>query len=156
MKPIIDEKLIYFAYFNDEPVGFFIMVPDLNRVIGRFHGKMNLVNKLRLMAILKCTHKADRVFAIIFGVAPEYHGRGIESGIMHEFEQTVARGEIHYKTLELAWMGDFNPVDDTHGGELRLCPPQQDARDLPLPFRPYQGVQALPAPGGETELTETI
>ena len=110
MKPIIDEKLIYFAYFNDEPVGFFIMVPDLNRVIGRFHGKMNLVNKLRLMAILKCTHKADRVFAIIFGVAPEYHGRGIESGIMHEFEQTVARGEIHYKTLELAWMGDFNPV----------------------------------------------
>ena len=110
MKPIIDEKLIYFAYFYDEPVGFFIMVPDLNRVIGRFHGKMNLVNKLRLMAILKCTHKADRVFAIIFGVAPEYHGRGIESGIMHEFEQTVARGEIHYKTLELAWMGDFNPV----------------------------------------------
>ena len=110
MKPIIDEKLIYFAYFNDEPVGFFIMVPDLNRVIGRFHGKTNLVNKLRLMAILKCTHKADRVFAIIFGVAPEYHGRGIESGIMHEFEQTVARGEIHYKTLELAWMGDFNPV----------------------------------------------
>ena len=110
MKPIIDPNIIFFAYFNDEPVGFFIMVPDLNRVIGRFHGKMNLVNKLRLMAILKCTHKADRVFAIIFGVAPEYHGRGIESGIMHEFEQTVARGEIHYKTLELAWMGDFNPV----------------------------------------------
>ena len=110
MKTIIYEQLIYFADFNYEPVGFFIMVPDLNRVIGRFHGKMNLVNKLRLMAILKCTHKADRVFAIIFGVAPEYHGRGIESGIMHEFEQTVARGEIHYKTLELAWMGDFNPV----------------------------------------------
>ena len=110
MKPIIDEKLIYFAYFNDEPVGFFIMVPDLNRVIGRFHGKLNLVNKLRLMAMLKFTHKADRVFAIIFGVTPEFHGRGIESGIMHEFERAVACGDIHYKTLELAWMGDFNPV----------------------------------------------
>ena len=110
MKPIIDEKLIYFAYFNDEPVGFFIMVPDLNRVIGRFHGKLNLVNKLRLMAMLKFTHKADRVFAIIFGVTPEFHGRGIESGIMHEFGRAVACGDIHYKTLELAWMGDFNPV----------------------------------------------
>ena len=110
MKPIIDEKLIYFAYFNDEPVGFFIMVPDLNRGIGRFHAKLNLVNKLRLMAMLKFTHKADRVFAIIFGVTPEFHGRGIESGIMHEFERAVARGDIHYKTLELAWMGDFNPV----------------------------------------------
>lgn len=110
MKPIIDERLIYFAYFNDEPVGFFIMVPDLNRVIGRFHGKLNLINKLRLMFLLRCTNKADRVFAIIFGVAPEFHGRGIESGIMHEFEQAVGRGEINYKTLELAWMGDFNPV----------------------------------------------
>lgn len=110
MKPIIDEKLIYFAYFNDEPVGFFIMVPDLNRVIGRFHGKFNILNKLRLLAMLKWTRKADRVFAIIFGVAPEFHGRGIESGIMHEFERSLERGEIHYKTLELAWMGDFNPV----------------------------------------------
>ncbi len=110
MKPIIDEKLIYFAYFNDEPVGFFIMVPDLNRVIGRFHGKFHIINKLRLMAMLRFTRKADRVFAIIFGVTPEFHGRGIESGIMYEFEQAVQRGEIHYKTLELAWMGDFNPV----------------------------------------------
>ena len=39
MKPIIDEKLIYFAYFNDEPIGFFITVPDLNRIIGKFNGK---------------------------------------------------------------------------------------------------------------------
>lgn len=110
MKPIIDEKLIYFAYFNDEPVGFYIMVPDLNRVIGRFHGKMNSINKLRLWAMLKFTGKADRVFGIIFGVAPEFHGRGIESGIIYEFEKAVRSGKVNYKTLELAWMGDFNPV----------------------------------------------
>ena len=110
LKPIIDEKLIYFAFFNDEPVGFFIMVPDLNRVIGRFHGKLNLINQLRLIFMLRFTHKADRIFAIIFGVSPEYHGRGIESAIMHEFELAVGRGEIKYKTLELAWMGDFNPL----------------------------------------------
>ncbi len=109
MKPIIDEKLIYMAYFNDEPVGFFIMVPDLNRVIGRFHGKLNLINKIRLWGMLKLTHKADRIFAIIFGVTPEMHGKGIESGIIHEFESEVAKG-MHYKSLELAWVGDFNPI----------------------------------------------
>ena len=27
MKPIIDPEIIFFAYFNDEPIGFFIMVP---------------------------------------------------------------------------------------------------------------------------------
>jgi GNAT superfamily N-acetyltransferase len=111
LKPIIDEKLIYFAYFNDEPIGFYIMVPDLNRVIGRFGGKFNLINKVRLMLMLKFTHKADRVFGLIFGVVPEFHGKGIESGIIHEFEQAVGRGEVKkYKTMELAWVGDFNPV----------------------------------------------
>jgi GNAT superfamily N-acetyltransferase len=110
LKPIIDEKLIYFAYFNDEPIGFYIMVPDLNRVIGRFNGKLNIVNKIRLMWMLKLTKKADRVFGIIFGVTPEFQGKGIESGIIHAFEQAVARGEVNYKSLELAWMGDFNPV----------------------------------------------
>ncbi len=111
MRPIIDEKLIYFAYFNDEPIGFFIMVPDLNRVIGRFNGKMNLINKLRLWYLIKIAHKADRIFGIIFGVTPEFQGKGIESGIICEFERQVAQGNIsNYKSLELAWMGDFNPV----------------------------------------------
>lgn len=27
MKPLIDPNIIFFAYFNDEPIGFFITVP---------------------------------------------------------------------------------------------------------------------------------
>ena len=110
LKPIIDERLIYFAYFNDEPIGFFIMVPDLNRVIGRFNGRFGLINKLRLLAMLKFTHKADRIFGISFGVTPGLHGKGIEAGIIREFEKQVALGKIPYRSLELAWIGDFNPV----------------------------------------------
>jgi GNAT superfamily N-acetyltransferase len=110
LKAIIDERLIYFAYFNDEPIGFFIMVPDLNRVIGRFGGKLNLINKIRLWGMLKLTHRADRIFAIIFGVSPEFHGKGIESGIIHRFETEIAKGDMPYKSLELAWVGDFNPI----------------------------------------------
>lgn len=108
LRPIIDERLIYFAYYNDEPIGFFIMVPDLNRVIGAFDGKLNWWNKLRLMWALKVSHKADRIFGLIFGVSPEFHGKGIESGIIREFEKQVDR--LPYKSLELAWIGDFNPV----------------------------------------------
>lgn len=109
LKPIIDPELVYFAYFNDEPIGFFIMIPDLNRIIGRFNGRFGLINKLRFLWLLKVAHKADRVFGLIFGVTPEYHGKGIEAGIIREFEKKVARG-LHYNSLELAWIGDFNPV----------------------------------------------
>ena len=108
LRPIIDEKLIYFAYHNDEPIGFFVMIPDLNRIIGDFHGKLNWWNKLRLMWALKVSRKADRAFGLIFGVSPEYHGKGVESGMIYAFEQEVK--ELPYKSLELAWIGDFNPV----------------------------------------------
>ena len=72
LRPIIDERLIYFAYYNDEPIGFFIMVPDLNRVIGSFNGKFGWWNKLRLMWALKVAHKADRIFGLIFGVTRNF------------------------------------------------------------------------------------
>ncbi len=108
LRPIVDERLIYFAFFNDEPIGFFIMIPDLNRIIGKFNGKLNWWNKLRMVWDLKVAKRADRVFGLIFGVTPEFHGKGIESGIIREFEKQVDR--LPYKSLELAWIGDFNPV----------------------------------------------
>ena len=49
-------------------------------------------------------------FFTIF-VLPEYQGKGIESAIMaHIFENYVRAGRSPYKTFELAWIGDFNPV----------------------------------------------
>lgn len=110
MKLIIDPHLIYLAFHKGEPIGFYIMVPDLNKGIGDFNGKLNLFNTLRLLYRIK-TKKLDRIFAIIFAVTPEYQGRGIESGIINCFEQTVKAGKCkQYKEMELAWMGDFNPV----------------------------------------------
>ena len=75
---------------------------------GSFNGKFGWWNKLRLMWALKVAHKADRVLGLIFGVTPEFHGKGIEAGIIREFEKAVPK--LPYKSLELAWIGDFNPV----------------------------------------------
>ena len=109
LKPIIDERLIHFAYFNDEPIGFYISLPDLNRTIGAFNGKLNLFNKLRLLFSLKFSKRSDRIFCLIFAVIPEFHGKGVESGLMNSFEREMESGS-KYKTMELAWIGDFNPV----------------------------------------------
>lgn len=111
MKPIIDPNLVWFATLHDEPVGFFVMLPDLNRLIGRFDGKLGWWNKLRLMWDLKVARKCDRIFALIFGIAPEYHGRGVESGCMRAMiEGFLSTPACRYKTIEFAWIGDFNPV----------------------------------------------
>ena len=110
MKPIIDPHIIFFAYFNDEPIGFFITVPDLNRLIGKFNGKFGLCQKLRLMWDLKVRKSCDRIFGIIFGITPEFHGKGVESAIMVKYYEFLELTKNPYKTMELAWIGDFNPV----------------------------------------------
>ena len=111
LKPIIDPNIIFFAYFNDEPIGFFVMVPDLNCIIGKFKGKFGIINKLRLMWNLKVTKSADRIFGIIFGITPQYQGKGVESFMMNHILETYIRSKRNpYKTVEFAWIGDFNPV----------------------------------------------
>ncbi|WP_418982164.1 hypothetical protein [Alistipes sp.] len=110
MKPLIDPNIIFFAYFNDEPIGFFITVPDLNRLIGKFNGKFGWWQKLRLLWDLKVRKQGDRIFGVIFGIAPEFHGKGVESAIMVKYWHFMMEQQTRYKTLELAWIGDFNPV----------------------------------------------
>ena len=110
MKPIIDPNIIFFAYFNEEPIGFFITVPDLNRLIGKFNGKFGLRQKLRLMWDLKVRKSCDRIFGIIFGITPEFHGKGVESAIMVKYYEFLEMTKNQYKSMELAWIGDFNPV----------------------------------------------
>ena len=109
LKPIVDKRLLYFAYYDKEPIGFFIMVPDINQSIKKFNGKLGWWQKLQLMSDLR-NKKVDRVFGIIFGVAPEYQGKGVEAGLIRRFEIMLNEEKPHYKTLELAWVGDFNPV----------------------------------------------
>ena len=111
LKPISDRDIIYFAYHKDEPIGFFVMVPDLNCIIGKFNGKFGIVEKLRLVWDLKIRKACDRAFGIIFGITPEFQGKGIESAIMaHMLRNYMQKGRSPYKSLEFAWIGDFNPV----------------------------------------------
>ena len=111
LKPIIDPNIIFFTYYNDEPVGFFVMVPDLNCIIGKFKGRFGIIEKLRLLWELKVKRSADRIFGIIFGIAPEFQGKGLESFMMcYILENYIRSDRNHYKTVEFAWIGDFNPV----------------------------------------------
>ncbi|MFI3330934.1 MAG: hypothetical protein R3Y38_03940 [Rikenellaceae bacterium] len=110
LKLIIDPRLIIFAYYQGNPVGFYVSLPDLNRVIGSFNGKLNIINKLKLIFNLKIRRKADRIFGLIFGVIPEFQGKGLESGLFEVFEKEMREKKLKYKTMELAWIGDFNPV----------------------------------------------
>ena len=106
-KAFLDEELIWFAYFNDKPIAFFILYPDLNQIIKYFRGKLHFLNLLRFI-YFKATHKMTRMRAVAGGVNPSYQNSGIESVIFLKL-YNVFRKKRWYKELELSWVGDFNP-----------------------------------------------
>ena len=106
-KAFFDEELIWFAYFNNKPVAFFILYPDLNQIIKFFRGRLHLWNKIRFV-YFKATHKMTRMRAVAGGVNPSHQNSGIESVIFLQL-YNVFKKKRWYKELELSWVGDFNP-----------------------------------------------
>jgi len=106
-KFILDEDLIWFAYYNGKPIAFFIIYPDLNQILRKMNGKLHLFNKLRLIYHKKI-HTMTRMRAVIAGVDPKFQNIGIESVIFKKLYE-VFRRKTYYRELELSWVGDFNP-----------------------------------------------
>jgi GNAT superfamily N-acetyltransferase len=106
-KVFVDEELIWFAYYYDRPIAFFILYPDLNQIIKHFNGRLHLWNKLRFL-YFKNTHKMSWMRAVAGGVHPSHQNSGIESAIFLQL-YNVFRRKRWYRELELSWVGDFNP-----------------------------------------------
>lgn len=122
MKPILDEKLMWFAYYNDEPVAFFLMLPELNQIFKHLNGKLDLIGKLKVV-YYKLTKHVTKAFGIIFGIVPEHQGKGVDGAIVMAFGEHALKPGYQYKELEMNWIGDFNPVMmrlvEQIGGQIR-------------------------------------
>jgi hypothetical protein len=106
-KAVIDEQLIWFAYYNGKPISFFILFPDLNQILRHFNGKLNWMNILRFLYYKK-THEMTRMRAIVGGVHPSYQNSGVESAIFFQVYEALKK-KPWFKELELSWVGDYNP-----------------------------------------------
>jgi len=42
MMPVVEEKIVWFAYYKDEPIALFLNLPDLNQWFRHLHGKFGL------------------------------------------------------------------------------------------------------------------
>ncbi|MCS7018262.1 MAG: hypothetical protein NZM34_04035 [Bernardetiaceae bacterium] len=109
MAPILDPKIIYFAYYKEEPIAFYINIPDLNQALKVMNtGKFNLLGIIRFLWF-KLTKDFDKMVGLVFGVVPEFQGRGVESAIVGYARQITNVKNFRYKHLEMNWIGDFNP-----------------------------------------------
>ncbi len=110
LKPILDERLVWFAYFDDEPVGFMIMIPEMNQVFKHVNGKMNLAGKLRFLWYFKVRKVCNKALALIFGFVEEHQRKGLEGAMVYAFRDVALAKGFPYREIELNWIGDFNPT----------------------------------------------
>lgn len=107
MKPVIDEKIIWFVYYKNEPVGMWVNLPDINQLFGKFNGRFGLLEKLRFMWMLR-RRVSDKFIGLVFGVVPEHQGKGVDSFMIVEGAKVI-QGQELYHDYEMQWIGDFNP-----------------------------------------------
>ena len=107
MKPIIDEKIIWFAYYKDEPVAFYINLPEVNQVFKHVTGKLDLIGKLKFVWH-KWRKTNKKMLGLVFGVSPEHQGKGLDGALVMATAKMVQQDYKRYPLLEMNWIGDFN------------------------------------------------
>lgn len=109
MKPIMDPRLIYFGFYKNEPVSFFINIPEINQIFKYVNGKLDLIGKLKFLWH-KTFNPPNKMLGLVFGVVPEFQGKGVDSAMVMAYNETFAKHDsFPYKTIEMNWIGDFNP-----------------------------------------------
>ena len=118
MKPVLDERINWFVYYKGEPVGIWINLPDLNQWFKHLNGKFSLWHKLKFLWI-KSTVKNNKFTGLVFGVIPEFQGKGVDSYMIVEGCRIIQglqiengnykNGKPIYENYEMQWIGEFNP-----------------------------------------------
>ncbi|HEX8529889.1 MAG TPA: hypothetical protein VF646_07690, partial [Cytophagales bacterium] len=108
-KPILDENIVWFAYYKEEPVGFFVMLPEMNQVFRHVNGKLNLPGIAKFLWH-QWRRTCTKMFGLVFGFVPEFQGKGLESAIVAAAGKHIQVPGQHYQDFEMNWIGDFHPT----------------------------------------------
>jgi hypothetical protein len=103
LKPIVDPSLVRIIEKDGVPVGFSLLVPNLNEILIGRNGKLSLGLLLRWRSLLK---KIKSVVVVMIGADPTLFGRGLGRCFTAEIVRAVATGP--YNTVHTTWVHENN------------------------------------------------
>lgn len=122
LRQVLVKQAILFMYFEDEPIAFFITIPDIHQVIKKFKGKYNLFDRLWLWLSVKIFKNISTLSGLIYGMVPGYQGKGLEAALFDSLKEQIKLNNLKFNELKLSRVGDFAPgikmVAEQLGGEI--------------------------------------
>ena len=88
-------------------IGMWVNIPDLNQYFKHFNGKFGWLQKLHFL-YLKMTGACKRFVGVVYGIVPEWQGKGTDAYMIVECGKVV-QPTMRYEKYEMQWIGDFNP-----------------------------------------------
>jgi hypothetical protein len=108
MKPVLEEDIIWFVYNGEEPIACWINLPELNQYFRYFNGRFGFLEKCKFLW-LKWTGACRKITGLVFGVVPEWQGKGVDAYMIVEGSIALRAPGVPYTDYEMQWIGDFNP-----------------------------------------------
>lgn len=99
IRPILDEKLLWFGFYKDEPVCFFLMLPEVNQIVRHLNGKMNHVGRLKFLWYRYVKNELTKAFGLIFGIVPDHQRKGVEGALIMSFARLTGSRSFLTKNL---------------------------------------------------------
>ncbi|GAA4386288.1 hypothetical protein [Hymenobacter koreensis] len=109
LRPVLEEKICWFGYYRDEPIGFLIALPELNELFRYVNGKLDWWGKLKF-AFHRWRGAAKTFTGIAFGIAPAHQRKGVEAAFVLASSKVLQnKSKVKYDDFIMNWIGDFNP-----------------------------------------------
>jgi GNAT superfamily N-acetyltransferase len=95
---VVDARMLYFGYVEDQLAGFILAVPDLNKAILRAYprpGEWELFTLLKVLWHWKIRSKIDTVRVPLMGVKSDYRSRGVDAVLYSYILQAITNCGYH-------------------------------------------------------------
>lgn len=122
LKPLVDPRLVHFAFVDDEPAGLILALPDYNQILRNMKGRLFPSG---LVKILLGRRRIDRIRVLVMGVVKKHRRLGLETFLLHEIFSQGATSR--YRGGELSWILESNEITN------RIC-----SRIGGQPYRTYR------------------
>ncbi len=101
---IADQDLAFFIYYEDEPAGVCVILPDINPLLKRLNGRIGLPGLLKFLIYRR---EITGLRGMLFGVKEKYRQLGLPIlAFSHVYEAVRKKG--NYRYLEMGWTLEDN------------------------------------------------